>query len=237
MPWLLHWQGDGLVMRPIGTSDAEAPTITYTSPLHLPRQPEQAPLVNTLAGLGTVARVATLDLWDAITAAIFRHFGRAKQGAALYRSWCATYGQQHETPAGPRALPPTADEVLALSYEEFAAIRARVYRPVLRSAARAYLVHHEEWAALGPDELFKALCDVPRLGEWNAAAATADHTGDHSLYPHGDRALRTRARRAQPGIHLPRDDAEFVAMWRSWAPDRTQLHALTLFALTLGSHA
>lgn len=159
---------------------------------HAPRQCEQ----DGLAQLGKVARLTTPDLWDSITAAIFHHFGRAKQGAALYRRWCATFGRSHETFAGPLAMPPTAPTVLHLSDQGFDAIRIRLYKPLLRAAARAYVDNADEWQALEPDRLFKALCGVRRLGEWTAAAAVADYTGDFFLYPHTDRAMRTRARRA-----------------------------------------
>ncbi|MGW6849007.1 hypothetical protein ACWGCK_09625 [Streptomyces virginiae] len=237
VPWLAHWQGAGLVLRPLGTDHAEAPTISYTSAIMLPREREQDRLAQTLAQLGTVARLTTPDLWDSITSAIFHHFGRAKQGAALYRRWCATFGRSHDTFAGPLAMPPTAATVLHLSDQGFDAIRLRFYKPLLRAAARAYVDNAEEWVTLEPDRLLKALCEVRRLGAWTAAAAVADYTGDFSLYPHADRALRTRARRAQPDLDLPQDDAAFIALWRSWAPDRVELHTLTLFTLTWGAHA
>jgi DNA-3-methyladenine glycosylase II len=127
--------------------------------------------------------------------------------------------------------------VLTLPDEAFRAIGAAFHRTALQAAATAYQEHAEEWKGLAPDDLVKALDDIPRVGPWTASAATADFTGDFSVYPHGDLAVRTWARRAAPDAALPDDERAFAAAWQRSAPDRPQLHALTLFTLAWGTHA
>lgn len=237
-PWFVNWRGAGLTLRPLGSDDAEAPPVDYASPINLPRLDAAAPLVKKLATLGTVARLRNPSLWDAITTAILRQVVRAPQARAVYRRWCQIHGRTLDTPAGALFLVPEPETVLSLPDDAFASTGTKFHRTALQAAAASYLTHHDTWLALTPDELVKALDDVPRIGPWTASAAAADYTGDFSVYPHGDLAVRTWARRAAPDLSLPDTDRPFADQWRRWAShDAKQLHTLTLFTLTWGSHA
>ncbi|MFE1962501.1 hypothetical protein [Streptomyces sp. NPDC059479] len=240
--WIVHWRSDGLVIRSVretsGPTHTDPPPVAYTSPKDLPHGPEAAPLVSRLAELGTVARLTNPCLWDAITTALLRQVVRAGQAKKVYRDYCAAYGRTVETFAGSSALAPDADTVLSLTDEQFTAVGAAFNRTALRAAAEAYLSNGERWCTLEADRLMKDLIEVPRIGPWTAAAASADYTGDFSVYPHGDLAVRTWARKAAPAaLELPTVDRDFEAVWRRWAPDSHALHTLTLFTLTWGNHA
>lgn len=232
--WSARWTGSDLELHPLGEA-VGAPRVDRTSADRLPAGTPAA-LLDALNGLGTVLRLPNPDLWDAITTAVLRQVVRAGQARALYRKWCAAHGTR-ETPCGPVALTPAPDVVLSLPDEAFREIGAAFHRTALQGAATAYQQHGEEWKTLAPDELVKALDDIPRVGPWTASAATADFTGDFSVYPHGDLAVRTWARRAAPDAALPEDERAFAAAWQRSAPDRLQLHALTLFTLAWGTHA
>ncbi|MFE2599816.1 hypothetical protein ACFXCZ_25525 [Streptomyces sp. NPDC059396] len=240
--WVAHANSDGPVTRPSGTNAGTAnhpapPPISYTSPLELPPHPEAAPLVRRLAELGTVARLTNPSLWDAITTALLRQVVRAGQAKKVYRDYCAAYGRSVGTSTGSYALAPDPETVLSLTDEQFSAVGAAFNRTALRAAAQAYLNNGARWRTLEPDRLMKDLIAVPRIGPWTAAAAAADYTGDFSVYPHGDLAVRTWARSAAPAaLELPAAEGEFESLWRRWAPDPNVLHVLTLFTLTWGSH-
>jgi 3-methyladenine DNA glycosylase/8-oxoguanine DNA glycosylase len=235
--WTAHWTADALTLRPIASPYSEAPPVAYTSPINLPTATEAQPLVDELVRLGTVQRLTNPSLWDAIATALLRQVVRADQAKKVYRAFCHAYGTTVTTAAGPLAVMPGPDTVLALSDAAFADVGAAFNRSALRSAATAYKQHGAHWRTLDADQLVKELISVRRIGPWTAAAATADFTGDHSVYPHGDLAVRTWARRAAPQLDLPTADREFEALWRRWAPSRTALHTLTLLTLTWGSHA
>lgn len=77
--WLAHWESERehLLLRPIGTNSngdgdghghvhSEQPPVAYTSTVDLPTAAEAAPLLDALVPLGTVARLTTPSLWDAI---------------------------------------------------------------------------------------------------------------------------------------------------------------------------
>jgi DNA-3-methyladenine glycosylase II len=237
--WFASWTGTALDLRPLDASATTRPPLSHTPATQLPHAKAAHPLVKPLSALGTVARLTNPSLWDAITTAILRQVVRAAQARKVYRRWCSQHGQASVTPAGPMAIAPGPESVLRLSDEAFAEAGAKFHRTALQAAAAAYQDNHERWAAMSADELVKALDEVPRIGPWTASAAAADYTGDFSVYPHGDLAVRTWARAATSTVlvALPEAERDFEARWRHWAPDRPQLHALTLFTLTWGSHA
>lgn len=236
--WLAHWESERehLLLRPLDADAGEQPPVAYTSAVDLPTAAEGTLLLDELVSLGTVARLTNPSLWDAITTALLRQVVTAAQARKRHRAFYAAYGRTFDTPAGPLPLVPAPEIVLELSDEGFAAVGAKFNRKGLRAAATAYLDRGDHWTTLDPESLIKELVEVPYIGPWTAAAAAADFTGDHSVYPHGDLAVRTWAGRAAPGLDLPSAEREFEALWRRWAPARTTLHALTLFTLTWGSH-
>ncbi|MCP9986940.1 hypothetical protein LUX01_09750 [Streptomyces sudanensis] len=235
--WVARWSGNDLTLHPVGVPDVDTPPVARTSAIHLPRHPDAQPLVDELTKLGTVQRLDNPSLWDAIATAILRQVVRAGQARKIHEAFCAAYGRHVQAGERMLALMPTPDVVLDLPDKAFKAVGATFNRVKLRAAAEAYRQYGEQWRTLDPESLAKELrTTVYGVGEWTAAAAAADFTGDHSVYPHGDLAVRTWARKAAPALQLPESEREFEALWRFWAPDRTSLHTLTLMTLTWGSH-
>ena len=236
--WTLSWDRGGLHMACVrGTEDVK-PTVIATDPTRLP---DAIPTVlrSGLIELGATQRLANPWLWDAITTAVLRQVVRADQARKLYRTWCSTYGTVVEGPFGPLAVAPKAQDVLALTEEQFADIGAKFHRTALQAAATHYEQNHAEWQRLEAGALVGALTRIPRIGPWTAAAASADFTGDYSVYPHDDLAVRTWAAQIAPAYPWPdKKDKAFGPLWTGWAgTDRTTLHTLTLSTLTWGSHA
>ncbi|MCX4468401.1 hypothetical protein OG980_30220 [Streptomyces albidoflavus] len=237
--WLAVWndeQGHLSVSSIEEGGAAEQPSPAFTSPVDLPAPRKAGPLLAELVRLGTVVRLNNPSLWDAVTTAILRQVVSAKQALRKHRAFYGAYGRTVATAVGDLPLVPSPETVLGLSDDGFASVGTKFNRRALRAAAEAYLDRGDYWSALGPESLMKELVGVRGIGPWTASAAAADFTGDFSVYPHGDLAVRTWAQKAAPGLELPQTEAEFEALWRRWAPARPQLHALTLFTLTWGSN-
>jgi len=235
--WLATWTtADGLSLACVAGDEDTKPKVPEVTADELPdATPPQ--LLQALAALGTVQRVANPWLWDALSTAILRQVVRAGQARILYRRWCSTYGESLSTPAGPLNTVPSPETVLALPDEAFKSVGAAFHRTALQAAATAYLQHGDTtWNDLPAGELVQALDEVPRIGPWTAAAAACDFTGDFSIYPHGDLAVRTWAAKAAPGVEWPDTDKAFAAAWKNSATSTRQLHALTLLTLSWGSH-
>ncbi|MFE6018667.1 hypothetical protein ACFQ6O_18605 [Streptomyces sp. NPDC056441] len=236
--WVLSWDRDGLHMNCVDGTEDVKPEFATTDPARLPSS-VPAELKAGLDDLGLTRRLANPWLWDAITTAILRQVVRAGQARKLYRAWCKTYGTTVASPFGELAIAPTPMQVLALDDEQFAAVGAKFHRSVLQAAAQHYELHAVNWLCMDAPELAAALTSVPRIGPWTAAAAASDYTGDFSIYPHDDLAVRTWAAQIAPAYPWPdKKDKAFGPMWTGMAgPDRTALHTLTLSTLTWGSHA
>lgn len=235
-PWSVAWDGAALTLVPMSGAIGPRPVVTVTLAEELPDDVPAA-LRGALDGLGEVHRLSNPWLWDAITSAMLRQIVQAAHARALYERWCSAFGAP--LPVLPGALRPVPDPrtVLGLSEAEFAGVGARLHRTGLRAAARAYLHEGVFWERLAPAELADALCKVERIGPWTARTAAADFTGDYSIYPHGDLAVRTWAAKAAPDVAWHTTDREFSAAWCAMARTPRELHTLTLLTLTWGSHA
>ncbi|MGV9567839.1 hypothetical protein [Streptomyces sp. NPDC003480] len=236
--WTVSHDRDGLHLACADGTEDVKPELVTTDPAHLPSAAPAA-LREGLAQLGVTQRLANPWLWDAITTAILRQVVRADQARKLYRTWCSTYGATVEGPQGALAVAPTPTEVLDLADEQFADVGTKFHRAALTAAATHYERHHTEWECMDASTLAVALTRIPRIGPWTAAAAATDFTGDFSIYPHDDLAVRTWAAKILPAYPWPgKKDTAFGPLWTGWAgTDRTALHTLTLTTLTWGAHA
>ncbi|MFC8076159.1 hypothetical protein ACFUN8_11555 [Streptomyces sp. NPDC057307] len=236
--WVLSWDQEGPHLRCVQGAEDVKPVFVTTDPSCLPDS-VPAELKAGLDDLGPTRRLANPWLWDAITTAILRQVVRAGQARKLYRAWCGTFGTTVESATGDLLIAPTAARVLELTDEQFTDVGVKFHRTVLQAAATHYEQRHAQWGRLGSRDLVAALTSVPRIGPWTAAAAAADYTGDFSIYPHDDLAVRTWAAQIAPAHAWPgKKDKAFGPMWTAMAGlDRTALHTLTLSTLTWGSHA
>ncbi|MEU3563793.1 hypothetical protein [Kitasatospora sp. NPDC006786] len=241
--WLATLTPDGLDLACVDGTEDTKPTLVTTDPTSLPATVPAA-LLTSLRGLGPSVRAANPWLWDAITTAVLRQVVRADQARRLYRGWCATHGTELPVPWNALRTAPTPETVLTLTDEQFAAVGTTFHRTALRAAAGAYLEHRTRWEQLEAPVLVAELVGVPRIGPWTAAAAAADFTGDFSVYPHADLAVRTWAARIAPDHPWPAADkpkkaeALFGAHWHRLAGNAPRhLHTLTLSTLTWGAHA
>nr|WP_145485238.1 MULTISPECIES: hypothetical protein [Streptomyces] len=236
--WIVSHDRDGLHMTCVDGTEDVKPEFVATDPARLPSAAPVS-LREGLIGLGVTQRLANPSLWDAISTAILRQVVRADQARKLYRSWCSVYGTAVEGPHGPLAVAPTPDAVLALTGEQFAEVGAKFHRDALLAAATEYRRNHRDWECLSAGALAISLTRISRVGPWTAAAAAADFTGDFSVYPHDDLAVRTWAAKIAPAFAWPgKKDKAFGPLWTSWAgTDRAALHTLTLATLSWGTHA
>ncbi|MEV4642808.1 hypothetical protein AB0J80_36250 [Actinoplanes sp. NPDC049548] len=193
------------------------------------------PFQDLSAAVSTIApvvRVRNGDLWDALGTAIIRQVIRAAQARQMYQRFCRAHGERVDGRHGAGWLFPAPEVVLGLPGAAFAELGMAFKLPALMAAAEAVIRQGREWEQLAPAVLVKALQDVHRIGPWTAGAAVADFTGDFSVYPYSDLAVRTWARRAVPDADWPDDEPEFAALWRHGAGE--DLGALTLLTLAWG---
>lgn len=232
----LSWDGAGLTATSLEGKPLPAPETVVVDATDLPPNAPR-PLAEALAELGSVHRLPSSTLWEAITSGLLRRIIRAPQARALYHRWAAAYGNTFTTLAGQVHAVPDPHMVAGMLPVHFDKVKAGLHRKALPAAATAYLEHGDVWAKLPAVDLAAALQEVPGIGPWTAACAAADFTGDYSVYPHDDLAVRTWAAKAAPTVRFPEEPKDFLAAWRRWAPEPDQLHALTTCTLAWGIHA
>lgn len=185
-------------------------------------------LASALSELGPVTRFRNSDLWDALGTGVLRQVIRAAQSKVMYRTFCDRFGTpvEHQNVVLSNVFP-SAETVLTLSDEQFTSAGMGFKMKPLRSAARAYLAERHSWESASPEALVDMLCQVPGIGPWTARASVADYTNDWSLYPVGDLAVRTWAKRADPKRAWPSSEVDFEEHWRHlagpWLSDYTLL--------------
>ncbi|WIM95738.1 hypothetical protein ACTOB_007867 [Actinoplanes oblitus] len=244
-PWLLTWtadQPDGVEAirlqshdvagrRPMVDADQGGPGAGPVIDHVVLSGEGTSEIATAVQALGPVCRVRNSDLWDAIGTAIIRQVIRAAQARQMYARFCLAHGTT-VAPAAVHRLFPSPERVLDLSPADFAELRMTFKQPALAAAATAYLTHRQTWEQLDPPALVTALQAVPRIGPWTAGAAVADWSGDFSVYPYADLAVRTWARRAAPATEWPEDEPSFAMRWRETAGK--DLSALTQLVLAWG---
>ncbi|UOZ03381.1 hypothetical protein [Amycolatopsis sp. WQ 127309] len=191
-----------------------------------------AAVCDPLRAVGPVARLRTCDVWEALGTAVTRQVIKAANARENYRRFCETHGERYDTAAGPAWLFPTPETVLALSDDEFAALRMTFFRDGLRSAAEASLKAADDWAGMTGEQLVAAVQGVRRIGPWTAGATVADVTNDYSLYPFADLAVRTWAGKLAPSVDWPKPEPDFGWLWQAMAG--AQLSEWTLLTLAWG---
>lgn len=220
-----------LEVRPVaGDLTGPVPVVDTYTPDALGSAVPRA-LAEALTARGPVQRVRTPSLWEALGTAIIRQVIRADQARLMYERFCSAHGR----PLGgaPSAFP-SPRYVLDLIEQDFTELGMKFKARPLRAAAEAFVEYGAKWQGLKPDLLVDEVQAVPRIGPWTAGAAVADFTGDFSLYPYGDMAVRKWVSTAAPGIDWPDDEATFAAQWRSFASTRAELSTLTVLTLALG---
>lgn len=229
--WLITVRGSRATFRAVSGERPPPLVATFVAPS--PAQPQAAPIHQALSAIGTVGRLHNPSLWDALATAIVRQVIRAGQARRLYRGFCGRFGPGLAL-SGETDIHsfPSPERVLTLSDDDFTHSGMAFKRRPLRHAARAFLAHGETWSKLSPSVLVKELQTIPGIGPWSAGAAVADWSNDWALYPYGDLAVRTWARRASPDHYWPTDEPSFVRAWRRVTGD--SLATYTALTLALG---
>lgn len=218
-----------LVVSVDGLHQTHLPVDTYDPQTLGSRTPPQ--LLRQFARIGPVTRLRTPNLWEALASAIIRQVIRADQARSMYQRFSTAHGRPVSEDS---STFPDVQTVLDLPDEAFKRLGMKFKAPVLRATAHAFCEYGAKWQEMAPEALIAEVQTVPRIGPWTAGTAVSDFTGDFSLYPYGDMAVRKWASVAAPDIDWPTSEAGFAAWWRSFTLTPAELSTLTVLTLALG---
>ncbi len=188
---------------------------------------EQAPLVH----------IASASLGEAVIKAVIRQVISAPQAKKLVHRFITQYGPtlQYEgvtvygfpSLACMMDLAPEALLACGLGYK--ARLIPRIARDLLENG------WEEQLPQVSTETAVALLQHVKGIGRWTARVAMCDLTGDWSVYPYEDLAVRTWAARLWPDVVWPRKPADFFAAWQGMHGTATGL--LTCYTLAQASLA
>lgn len=202
----------------------------YRAPTDLSSEADA--MVKPLADLGTVARVRTADLWEAIGAALCHH-SAVKRPWHAYKDLCRDGGEQVPLPDSPRyAMFPTPDVIASETPISMAGTGLGDVAGLLCDAADTYMRYAPEWTTAAPKDLITRLHAIDGIGEHAARQIAVDITGDFSSYPH-DAEFRSWAGRIAPNIPWPTNKEDFTTYWtRLTEPHTSGVTALLVASAT-----
>ena len=188
---------------------------------------EQAPLVH----------IASASLGEAVIKAVIRQVISAPQAKKLLHRFITQYGPTLEyggaTMYGFPSLACMVDLVpeallsCGLGYK--ARIIPRIARDLLEQG------WEEQLPQISTETAVTLLQHVKGIGRWTARVAMCDLTGDWSVYPYEDLAVRTWARRFWPDVAWPRKETSFSEAWQEMHGRYTGL--ITFYTLAQASLA
>jgi DNA-3-methyladenine glycosylase II len=178
---------------------------------------------------GTVVRMATPSLWEAVATAAVRQVVRASQARHLYISMCDVLGPDVASGHATEHGFPRPETVLDVSDEDMSRLGLGFKARTLRTLARAFLDDPAlEFSALASATLADRLLELQGVGPWSAGVAICDHRNEWDAYPFEDLAVR-RWGTQHWSAEWPDVPADFRRLWL----EKTRPHTgvVTCFAL------
>jgi DNA-3-methyladenine glycosylase II len=178
---------------------------------------------------GTVVRLATPSLWEAVATAAVRQVVRASQARVLYSAMCDALGPVVTNDLGTEHGFPRPEQVLDACDEELLRMGLGFKRRTLRTLARAF--HDDpdlEFSPLDSEIVADRLHRLPGVGPWSVGVAICDNRNEWDAYPYEDLAVRKWGTR-----HWASDWPELPADFRERWVEKTRPHTgvVTCFAL------
>ncbi|MFD0555635.1 hypothetical protein FB566_0847 [Stackebrandtia endophytica] len=207
------------------SEDGPPPVDLYRLPADVELPPE---LVTALGGLGTVARLRTTDIWEAIVVGVCQMITVAAPWDT-YKRLCQAWGEAVPLSTSPLyRMAPDPVGILDQTWRTLPATGLGQAAPVLHSAAEAYLTHGDTWHAAEPADLITDLqTHIDGLDTDTARLIIVDITGDFEFYPVHTLDFRAWAHRAAPHALWPPRPTGFAHHWRT----RTGKHRSAITAL------
>ena len=188
-------------------------------------------------GNAPLVHIASASLGEAVIKAVIRQVISALQAKKLLHRFIAQYGPTlqydgttvYGFPSVERMMDLSPDDLIARGLGYKARIIPRIARDLLEN-------QWEEKLQQIPTEMaVELLQQVKGIGRWTARVAICDLTGDWSVYPCEDLAVRTWASRLWPDVAWPRKDTDFFDAWQTMHGHHTGL--VTFYVLAQASLA
>ena len=163
-----------------------------------------------------LVHVASATLGEALIKAILRQVISATQAKKLLHRFILEYGPSAVDETTSSYGFPSLESIAALPPADLVACGFGYKANILPRIARDLLDTHleEKIQHLPSETAIEVLQQLKGVGRWTARVAICNLTGDWSVYPFEDLAVRTWAARLWPGIPWPREEKAFLQSWQ-----------------------
>jgi DNA-3-methyladenine glycosylase II len=207
--------------------------------LFLPKPLAEVALAHVPANLASrflasapLTHIASASLGEAVIKAVIRQVIAASHARKLIWTLVTHVGSRRESDGGTIYGFPSLEVVAHLAPDDLrswgfgykATLLPRIAHDLLEQQAE------EQMCLLSPEEAILFLQQVKGIGRWTAHVAVCDVTGDWSMYPFEDLAVRTWARKLWPERVWPQEERAFLDVWQEVNGPHTGLITCYLLA-------
>lgn len=211
----------------------------YLQRLFLPKPLTDAALTHVPANLASrflasapLTHIASASLGEAVIKAVIRQVITASHARKLIQTLVIHAGSRIERDGNTTYGFPSLEVIAHLAPDDLrswgfgykAKLLPRIARDLLEQRAE------EQMRLFSPKEAIVFLQQVKGIGRWTAHVAVCDVTGDWSVYPFEDLAVRTWARKLWPERVWPQEERAFLAIWQEVNGPHTGLITCYLLA-------
>lgn len=191
--------------------------------LFLPKPLDDAALTHVPASLASrflasapLTHIASASLGEAVIKAVIRQVIAASHARKLIQTLVTHAGSRRERDGDTTYGFPSLEVIAHLAPDDLrlwgfgykAKLLPRIAHDLLEQQAE------EQMGSLSPEEAILFLQRVKGIGRWTAHVAVCDVTGDWSVYPFEDLAVRTWARKLWPERVWPQEEGAFLVTWQ-----------------------
>jgi len=174
-------------------------------------------LAENLKSLAPLVHIASASLEEALIKAIIRQVITAGHAKKLIHRFITRFGESYEYEGLVCYRFPTSERILEIPLEDLIScglgFKAKLIKNIVEKLAKDGL--REKLGNTPVSLTFEHLQEIKGIGRWTAHTALCDTTGDWSLYPFDDLAVRTWASKLWPNRNWPTDPEDFRKEWEN----------------------
>lgn len=191
--------------------------------LFLPKPLADAALIHVPANLASrflasapLTHIASASLGEAVIKAVIRQVIAASHARKLIQTLVIHAGSRRERNGDTTYGFPSLEAIARLAPDDLrswgfgykAMLLPRIAHDLLEQRAE------EQVRQLSPEKAILFLQQIKGIGRWTARVAVCDVTGDWSVYPFEDLAVRTWAKKLWPERVWPQEEQTFFTVWQ-----------------------
>ncbi len=182
-----------------------------------------------------LTHIRSTTLFEAVIKAVIRQVVSSRQAQKQIHAFSSQFGKQYLLGGIHYQLFPSAPDLSELSTEDIAKCGIGFKGKIISNIVKEFLCHDLEQRVLSvsPIEGLDILRSVKGIGDWTSRIIICDITGDWSLYPIDDIAVRTWTKKWFPNFSWPQNSKEFKAAWIEYTG--SLVGPMTFYTLNISS--